>query len=391
MARGVPRAAYSPRLRLPAFCIMVVILLPVLSLQISGTVLANPMTVDQPPATYLAIAYLLMAINLPVNLLIFSVALLVVSVVRGAKVGALQESRRWFLWSIIITMLIVSTVGAFLDMEFVYPSSDAVTAQVIDSESLRWALATALIFVSVFVPSHFLIGLRPESNLATATSLALANPLIWYFLTPGELGIDGVVALAIFGALLSAMALALLAIWHRKTYAEGALAPPRLPAKHLLKVSVAYFAAIIIAFAATVSVWGFESHEHPTTPFVTLAKKYTEWTGCWEFTVVGVFPDEVPWDDISVRLADGESHVEWMDLSSPDLASSVSAIIDFGTRTLGQLEVNLSVADWAGDGHMDFGDRLSLVCLGWPEDVAFSIALIHKPTDITTTQVSFTL
>lgn len=390
MARGIRRATLSPRLRFSAFYIVLVILIPAVPLLASGTALANPVAVDQPPATYLAIAYLLMALNLPINLLIFSLALLVVSVIRGAKVGALQESRRWFLWSVILTMLIVSTVGAFLDLTLVYASSDVVTVQQIDSGLLRWTVATALIFVSVFVPSHFLISLRPESNLATAAVLAMANPVMWYLLTPGDLGIDGAVALVIFGVLLSGMVLGLLAIWHREIYAKTMLSPPRLPAKHLLNVSVAYFAVIIIAFAAAASVWGLESDEPSSSPSTTLTKYYNGWTGCWEFTIGYVQPGEVSWNDISIMLIEGESHVEWRDLSSSDLAGSAGITHDYGLRSLGLLEVNLTVRDLAGDGLIGMGDRLYLGCAGWPEDVTFSIHLVYEPTDGTVAQLGFT-
>jgi hypothetical protein len=384
MVRGVDVVRGALSIRFIALCSAVVVALMALSLLSSGSVVS-----EKPPTVHLLFAYFFLALKVPINLAVFSIALLAVSAVRGTKLGALQESKSGYVWSVVLTVLVASTVGAFTDLLFSYSSYDVVILPGIDSEASELAVATALVFLSVLASSHFLVGLRRESNLCVSAALALATPVMWYSGYPLDVGVDGAVGVIMIGAILSITALGFLAAWYEAVYAKGPAARPRLPEGAVFRATLGYFSAIAIAFTLSAAVWGIQAEDEPAQPYTTLTKEYDPWTACWEFTAGTVVPDEIPWDDVSVRLTDDASYVGWYNLSESDLTGTVGILHNFGTMTLGVLEVNLVVRDLAGDGHFGLGDRFILGSPDFPEDVRFTFTLIFEPSDGNIAQASF--
>ncbi|MEW5747984.1 MAG: hypothetical protein AB1793_04235 [Candidatus Thermoplasmatota archaeon] len=384
MNRGmfVVRGALS--IRLIASCCAVVAALVVFSLLSSGVMS------ERSPTAYLLFAYFIIALKVPVNLAVFCATLLVVSTVRGTKVGALQESKASYVWSVVLTVLVASTVGAFADLLFSYSAYNVVILPGVDSESDRLAVATALILLSALASSHFLVGLRLESNVCTSAALAIATPAMWQFGYPFDVGVDGAAGVIMLGSVLSISTLGFLAAWYETEYAKGPAARPRFPQRAVFRASLGYFCAIAIAFALSTAVWGIRSESH-SVPYTTLTKYYDTWTDSWEFTAGAVDPEEVQWNDVAVvlTLTDSGSSVHWANLSTSDLTSTASVVQDLGTLNLGGLDVSLTVLDLAGNGLISQGDRLIIDSEGFPEDVRFTIKLIYEPTDLPIAQIDF--
>ena len=356
-------------------------------LSISGSALGNPVGFSISPTIYLLFAYLLLAANLPVNLLFFSGALLIISKIRGPKVGGMQERTSQYLWTIILTMLIVSIVGAFIDIFIVF--NDYFSGNpVFESYSNRFAIATGLIFLSILVPSHFLIGLRLESNLIVSAALAFVNPVFWYLIYPLDLSILLVVAAILIVLPTDAFLLRRLAVWHREMSVLETEYLPRLSGKALTRISVTYFCVLGISFLLMFSLWGFSGETDDVRPTAPLSSLHLSTTApppnVPPYSVklyFGGFTRDVTWSDLRIDLTDGVGKVSWYP-STEGLSGGATISYCCGVSSLGSMTVTCNTADVLGDGIPQAGDTINLTATSDATFLAtqnYTISVIYIP------------
>ena len=123
--------------------------------------------------------------NLLTNLLWFSVALYFVWRMVGDRVGALPRTREKFFGSVAVVAIIVTALGAMIDFALLlqeYPFG-----YVLYFDSTNWAIAMALIFVSIYFSSLIFMNLDLRFALIPAGGITALNP-VWWSLARSEGG-----------------------------------------------------------------------------------------------------------------------------------------------------------------------------------------------------------
>jgi hypothetical protein len=144
----------------------------------AGAALANPAAFDPWAGIWiLFLAGILVGINYPINLLFFTLSLLVLSWRHGKGIGDLPRRFPRYISAILLILLFVTFVGAWVDIVFVVPQHEFHYGP-LGAPVVRMTLATVMIFLSVLAPLY-LVKLRPGVRVIISGVMALMNPLVW--------------------------------------------------------------------------------------------------------------------------------------------------------------------------------------------------------------------
>jgi hypothetical protein len=90
---------------------------------------------------------------------------------------------------------------------------------------------------------------------------------------------------------------------------------------------------------------------------------------------------EVPWDDVSILLSDGNNYATWS-VSSGSLNSTHAMNVTLPTRPLGALMISCNVTDREGNGRFDVSDMTELTSIGathLSNSTSYTMTVLYKP------------
>lgn len=165
------------------------------------------------------------------------------------------------------------------------------------------------------------------------------------------------------------------------------------PAKKPLSPGVLLFVCVaIVAVSLLLAVYAFLGVSNPCSgasiPSAILDKSHD--AAGWHFDIRGITRNDVPWDDVSIKLSDGLHTVTWSPKKT-DLDSGNTTTLDYSAKTIGSLSVSLSITDRAGNGVVSGSDYFTLESMpDFASDVNYTALLIYEPgCDNSMTQVTF--
>ena len=154
-----------------------------------GEASANPITL--PSDRYFwsvssGIAYLFV-VNLPVDLLAYSSALLLTFVYLGDRTNGVTANRRKFVTAVVVAVVLVAVAGSIIDFFLLYePYSPSIsTVYFFDFDILKAALGSILVAASIFLVSVVLVRSSYLAGSLVALSVGLLNFVSWSSLTDG--------------------------------------------------------------------------------------------------------------------------------------------------------------------------------------------------------------
>lgn len=177
------------------------------SLALSYASEANP-TVPEPPVDTTfklsdpvsGIAWLFL-INISFNLIFITASLELVANRIPDEIGRLPIRGWAFLAVVLVVAAVVTLIGAIADYYYVM-GVDAdydENARVVIVDASNWARALIIIFISVALPSFFLLRLTSVGAIVMGSLVTAVNPLFW--ILSGALGYDVIMAMIITGVL----------------------------------------------------------------------------------------------------------------------------------------------------------------------------------------------
>ena len=154
-----------------------------------GEASANPITL--PSDRYFrsvssGIAYLFV-VNLPVDLLAYSSALLLTFVYLGDRTDGVTANRRNFVTVVVIAVVSVALVGSIIDFYLLYePYPPRLsTMYFFDFDILKAAIGSVLVSASIFLVSVILVRTSYLTGSLVALSVGVLNFVSWSSLTDG--------------------------------------------------------------------------------------------------------------------------------------------------------------------------------------------------------------
>ena len=141
---------------------------------------------------------------------------------------------------------------------------------------------------------------------------------------------------------------------------------------------VSILISVGLSAALYVMVLGFSGGE-VTTPMTTVYR--TPVLDGMKFSFMAVTANEVSWSDITFVVNDGDGGVLWH-VASEDLTGVGATVEDYGSETLGALEVSLTVTDIAGNGYLNGGDYFVLTSSpSFSATTDYTVIIVYEPTD----------
>ncbi len=159
--------------RLANSAILVVLGFLAAALFLSGQALANP----SPPPRYGFLVFeiigIAVVINLPSNLAVMELVVYVCLKKRGTEIFRREVPDR-LIRRMVFSCVLVSIIGTYLDLWFLFGSSDEMTFH-----AGMWSIALSLILVSVIVPMFFLV--RTKLSIAALSGFVdvAVNAFFW--------------------------------------------------------------------------------------------------------------------------------------------------------------------------------------------------------------------
>jgi len=166
------------------------------------------------------------AINLPVDLFLFSLLLYVVYLEFGIKAGKVTPSRARFIGRVLLGGVLVATLGAFIDFSFFYhKAGDSgyyfwidFFAPLISSDSP--ALAMLFVLGSVYLVSILVVRLNRTLSLVPSCVVGFSNLFLWVVFGDTDRDTGSMYVLALLFVPFTVAVLFLLVRWHRKQFPQ---------------------------------------------------------------------------------------------------------------------------------------------------------------------------
>ena len=99
------------------------------------------------------------------------------------------------------------------------------------------------------------------------------------------------------------------------------------------------------------------------------------------FRLTFIISDQIPWNDLMVRLSDGTNTATWSEILSEELDDGVAAMSGPYPALLGAISANLTALDVAGNGEVDTGDYITLTSDGFSSALTYTVEFIYELTD----------
>lgn len=360
----------------------------------SISVSANPVGTIESPGQEIGflglVWFVVVVVNIPVNLFLYSLPLALLCRRYGKDVGDLPTNARAFTHTVVLVVLLISSFGALIDFLLVAGYSRA---------NGYWLGATALIMLSAYVSSDRLLNLKPIPNLLQSGFLALMNPVFWAVLLFYEVEISSTNFLWIIIPLAS-LVLALIVLdklrkWHNGTYQQESQWTDRMPA--LTRTVGKVYAVVVVALvvvSATLFVVSPGREVGGSAPHMLLYRSVPgpSYGVMYTFNTVS---KPTSWSDISISLSSGPDSAVWH-----PVATSYSAGIpvthsesDAGGTRLGSLLVWCNITDVTGSGGVNIGDMFTLTTgstLRFDSSTNYTVGLIFDPTNEVFYRTTFT-
>ena len=100
---------------------------------------------------------------------------------------------------------------------------------------------------------------------------------------------------------------------------------------------------------------------------------------------------EIIWTDLTITLSDGIDTVSWTYLSKDDLDDGIEDTKDYGSRTLSDLIVTLSVVDVEGNGYAGQDDYFVIYADSFDEYTTYTMTIVYEPFDEIIGECTFAL
>lgn len=123
--------------------------------------------------------------NISINMFWFSLLLLLTCIKFGDKVGAIPKDRNIFYLKILAVSIIITVVGACIDLIFLYEKGNN---YVLTFNSIRWSVASLLIFILIYLTSFFILKINWKLNFLPSGIIAILNPIMWFLILTFEDG-----------------------------------------------------------------------------------------------------------------------------------------------------------------------------------------------------------
>ena len=101
-----------------------------------------------------------------------------------------------------------------------------------------------------------------------------------------------------------------------------------------------------------------------------------------EFTFIQ-FSKETVWSEISIIISDGNNITSFTNISTEDLRTGQTVMVQYGYKQLGALTVFLNVTDLVGNGYVNGGDSFTLTVGSgqFANNVTYEVTVIHNSSD----------
>lgn len=167
-----------------------------------------------------AVSLLVFLINFPINLLAYSALLMLLCHFWGRRIGKFPREAMEFLAAVLLIVLLTTALGVVIDFLFLYSHE---TTYVFRYDLMKWLAALAAVGLSVHALT--LVFLRADIALGALPALGMValNLASWWF---AQQMLESsfytcVLAPSLTAGVLSAVPLAYLEKWHRRTFQEG--------------------------------------------------------------------------------------------------------------------------------------------------------------------------
>ena len=170
-----------------------------------------------------SIIFLLLLVNLPLDLALFATALFGTALALGKNLGKVPREYGNFARLTMLGAFIIAPLGAVIDYCFVYSWDPWKGEFWILFDPLMWFIGTLLIFASIALTYILLLGVTPTVALIPSFAVAAVSPVSWYL----ESGGGGTFFYGILcgttwviGIMIAVLALLGLRNWHRKNFSK---------------------------------------------------------------------------------------------------------------------------------------------------------------------------
>ncbi|MBU1158436.1 MAG: hypothetical protein KKE24_03775 [Candidatus Thermoplasmatota archaeon] len=345
----------------------------------SSSVLAYPANMPQETSVFIFQILIVLAIIFPINLLLYSALLRVLSLTVGDSIGRLPGRARQFAWSIVLTVLISSSLVAlvytWLSISWydLYGPAD-------DGLRIFYALiASAMIFIAYLVPTHFLVGLKKRINVIIAGVIALINPILWYLMDTDALDWGTLISYSFLAIFLDILLIAFLVIWHEQRYLSDPSRAEYSP-RIIFRASISYFGVLAVVLILMFAMLINDDDEHySSTPTTQLTRALLDTEDGWKFTLSAVSID-TRWTEIDILISDGTYSDDWTNISTKDLDDGSFTTKNYGAASLNTLTVFMNMTDISGNGYVNQGDYFALTANAFANTTTYTVILIYAPT-----------
>lgn len=136
---------------------------------------------------------------------------------------------------------------------------------------------------------------------------------------------------------------------------------------------------VVLAAVLYVMVLGFGGSTS-NTPAATYSKDTI--TNGKKITIVSITNKEVPWDDVTIQLADASNNIVTWTPAKADLNTAGGDSMNYTAKALGSLTVCAWVFDLVGNGVISGGDSFNLFTYGGATTFSgsYTVNLLYEPT-----------
>jgi hypothetical protein len=331
--------------------------------------------------------FVVVVVNIPINLFLYSLPLALLCRRYGKDVGDLPGNTRAFIHTVVLVVLLISSFGALIDFLLVAGNSRA---------NGYWLGATALIMLSPYVSSDRLLSLKPMPNLLQSGFLALMNPVFWALLLFYEVEISSTnflwIIIPLASLVLALIVLDMLRKWHKGTYQQESPGTDGMPAltRAVGKVYAVVFVALVVASATLYAV--SPGHEYGGPPPITSLDRRVPGPSYgvkYEFVAIS---KTTSWDDISIQLSDGTNNIAWHPVKA-DLSGASTVKKAYASQVFGTLTVWCNITDLTGNGNVNGGDYFTFTtgsAATFGTSTTYTINIIYDPTSEVFYRTTFT-
>jgi len=331
--------------------------------------------------------FVVVVVNIPINLFLYSLPLALLCRRYGKDVGNLPGNTRAFMHTVVLVVLLISSFGALIDFLLVAGYSRA---------NGYWLGATVLIMLSAYVSSDRLLSLKPIPNLLQSGFLALMNPVFWALLLFYEVEISSTnflwIIIPLTSLVLALIVLDMLRKWHKGTYQRESQRTDGMPAltRAVGKVYAVVFVALVVVSATLHAVSPGHEYGGPP-PLTSLDRRVPGPSYGVKYEFVAISKD-TSWDDISILLSDGTNSFAWHPVKS-NMTGTTTVTKPLGSTLLGSLRVWCNLTDLVGNGNVNGGDYFAFTTGSvnvFSSSSTYTISILYDPTSEKIYDTTFT-